>query len=147
MRRRRLTTVKRRACRDHGGILGRAPEDWIAQPDCRRRHPTARAQPRRADGRTGCRGRHRRAPVPRGVDYLVAGGKEVSLSELPSGYSAPANASILGIPLFAIVAIAVVAVTAVALRQTRFGRQIYAVGSNPEAAAMLGIPSSAVVFV
>ena len=33
------------------------------------------------------------------------------------------------------------------LRSTRFGRQVYAVGSNPEAAAILGIPSRLVVFV
>ena len=33
------------------------------------------------------------------------------------------------------------------LRWTRFGRQFYAVGSNPEAAAILGIPSRLVVFV
>ena len=30
--------------------------------------------------------------------------------------------------------------------RTRFGRQVYAVGSNPEAAAVLGIPSRLVVF-
>ena len=35
----------------------------------------------------------------------------------------------------------------VLLRWTRFGRQVYAVGSNPEAAAILGIPSRLVVFV
>ena len=33
----------------------------------------------------------------------------------------------------------------VVLRWTRFGRQVYAVGSNPEAAAILGIPSRLVV--
>ena len=40
-----------------------------------------------------------------------------------------------------------VAVGSVVLRWTRFGRQLYAVGSNPEAAAILGIPSRRVVFV
>jgi rhamnose transport system permease protein len=33
------------------------------------------------------------------------------------------------------------------LRWTRFGRQVYAVGSNPEAASILGIPARRVVFV
>jgi len=32
------------------------------------------------------------------------------------------------------------------LRQTRFGRQVYAIGSNPEGAAVLGIRSRLVVF-
>src|SRR5450756_2517046 len=39
-----------------------------------------------------------------------------------------------------------VVVGSVVLRSTRFGRQVYAVGSNPEAAAILGIPSRLVVF-
>ena len=33
------------------------------------------------------------------------------------------------------------------LRQTRFGRSVYAIGSNPEAAAILGIRSGLVTFV
>ena len=37
-------------------------------------------------------------------------------------------------------------IASVVLRSTRFGRQVYAVGSNPEAAAILGIPSRLVVF-
>ena len=39
------------------------------------------------------------------------------------------------------------AIGTVLLRLTRFGRQVYAVGSNPEAAAILGIRSRLVVFV
>jgi len=39
-----------------------------------------------------------------------------------------------------------VVIGSVVLRSTRFGRQVYAVGSNPEAAAILGIPSRLVVF-
>ena len=85
--------------------------------------------------------------IYRGLDYLIAGGKEVSLSELPAGYTAPASTSIAGIPLFAVIAIILVVVAAWTLRQTRFGRQIYAVGSNPDAATTLGIPSRFVVFV
>ena len=45
-----------------------------------------------------------------------------------------------------VVAIVVVAIFTVVLRWTRFGRQVYAVGSNPEAAAIIGIPSRRVVF-
>ena len=45
-----------------------------------------------------------------------------------------------------IVAVVVVVVASVVLRWTRFGRQVYAVGSNPEAAAILGIPARGVVF-
>jgi rhamnose transport system permease protein len=84
--------------------------------------------------------------VYRGVTFLLAGGRQVSLSDLPPEYINLARATLLGIPLYVILAVLVVAVASVALQQTRFGRQVYAVGSNPEAAAILGIRSRAVVF-
>jgi len=83
----------------------------------------------------------------RGFTYLLAGGKQVTLTELPPGYTDAARASIAGIPLFVLIAIAVVVVVSLVLRQTTFGRQVYAVGSNPEAAAVLGIRRGVVVFV
>ena len=85
--------------------------------------------------------------IYRGLDFLVAGGHEVNLSELPRGYSDPATQTFLGIPLFVLVVIGVVAVMALVMRSTRFGRQVYAVGSNPEAATIIGIRSRWVVFV
>ena len=57
-----------------------------------------------------------------------------------------ATDSVLGIPLFVIVAVVIVAAVALMLWKTRFGRQIYAVGSNAEAAAILGIHSRTVTF-
>lgn len=83
----------------------------------------------------------------RGVDYLVAGSHQVPLAGLPAGFTDAARDDILGIPIFVLVAVMVVAIGSVILRSTRFGRQVYAVGSNPEAAAILGIPSRLVVFV
>jgi rhamnose transport system permease protein len=83
----------------------------------------------------------------RGVDYLVAGSHQVPLAGLPDGFTDAARDSILGIPVFVVVAVVVVAIGSVVLRSTRFGRQVYAVGSNPEAAAVLGIPARWVVFV
>jgi rhamnose transport system permease protein len=84
--------------------------------------------------------------VFRGVDYLIAGSHQVPLAGLPPGFSETAQASVLGIPLFVVVTLVVVVIGSVILRSTRFGRQLYAVGSNPEAAAILGIPSRSVVF-
>jgi rhamnose transport system permease protein len=82
----------------------------------------------------------------RGVDYLIAGAHEVPLSGLPPGFTDAARDSLLGIPMFVLVAVGVVLIGTVVMRWTKFGRQIYAVGSNPEAAAILGIPSRLVVF-
>ena len=78
----------------------------------------------------------------RGIDYLVAGPHQVPVAALPPALRRkPRSRTILGIPLFVLIAVVIAAIGTVLLRWTRFGRQIYAVGSNPEAAAILGIPS------
>jgi rhamnose transport system permease protein len=83
----------------------------------------------------------------RGIDYLVAGSHQVPLAGLPPGFTDAAHASILGVPSFVVIALVIVVIGSVILRSTRFGRQLYAVGSNPEAAAILGIPARLVVFI
>jgi rhamnose transport system permease protein len=84
--------------------------------------------------------------IYRGLDFFVAGGHEVNLADLPPGYSDPASQTLLGIPYFVIAAIVVVVVVALLMRLTRFGRQLYAVGSNAEAASIIGIHSRVAVF-
>lgn len=84
--------------------------------------------------------------VFRGIDYFVAGSHQVPVASLPEGFADPAQGDVLGIPIFVLVVIVIVAVGMVILRSSRYGRQLYAVGSNPEAAAILGIPSKRVVF-
>ena len=78
----------------------------------------------------------------RGILYVIAGPDQVPLAGLPEGFTDLSRADIFGIPVFG-----VVVVGSLLLRSTRFGRQVYAVGSNPEAAAIMGIPSRLVVFV
>jgi rhamnose transport system permease protein len=82
----------------------------------------------------------------RGVDYFVAGSHEVPFAGLPDGFTDAAHSDVFGIPVFVIIVIAIVVLGSVILRSTRYGRHLYAVGSNPEAAAVLGIPSRLVVF-
>lgn len=84
--------------------------------------------------------------VFRGIDYFIAGSHQVPLAGLPEGFTDPARGAILGIPTFVLLTIVVVTIGTTVLRSSRFGRQLYAVGSNPEAAAILGIPSRRVVF-
>jgi rhamnose transport system permease protein len=82
----------------------------------------------------------------RGLDFFVAGGHEVNLADLPAGYSDAATQAFFGVPLFVILAIIVVVVVALVMRLTPFGRQVYAVGSNAEAALIIGIRSRLVIF-
>ena len=84
--------------------------------------------------------------IYRGFAYVIAGGGQISLSDLPAEYIALARASVLGIPLYVVVAAVLTLMVSIYLRQTRFGRQVYAIGSNPEGAAVLGIRSRLVVF-
>ena len=83
----------------------------------------------------------------RGIDYIIAGPDQVPLAGLPEGFTDISRADLFGIPVFVLGTIAIVIVGSVLLRSTRFGRQIYAVGSNPEAAGILGIPSGRMIFV
>jgi rhamnose transport system permease protein len=82
----------------------------------------------------------------RGLCFVVANGKEINFNDLPDGYTNPASQAILGVPLFVILAVVVVAVMAVVLRYSILGRLFYAVGSNAEAAATIGIRSRSTVF-
>jgi rhamnose transport system permease protein len=77
--------------------------------------------------------------IYRGYTYLYAHGQQVTSTQLPSWMLNFADASYLGIPSFVIIAVIVVAIGAVVLRSTTWGRQLYAIGSNPEAARFYGL--------
>jgi rhamnose transport system permease protein len=78
--------------------------------------------------------------IVRGIFNYLAGGITVTADQLPSFFSEVGSGSLLGIPyLFLIAAIAAVLMTLV-LRYRRWGRDLYAIGSNPPAAKRVGIP-------
>jgi rhamnose transport system permease protein len=84
--------------------------------------------------------------VYRGFDSLIASGKQVSSSTVPDSYAALASSRVLGIPLMVLVALVIGLVVGLFLRYRRSGRQLYAVGSNPDAAHAAGIKSRRLVF-
>jgi rhamnose transport system permease protein len=84
--------------------------------------------------------------VYRGLDFVVAGGTQVSASDVPDSYLSLATTQILGIPALILFAAAIALIFAYLLRSTRSGRQLYAIGSNPEAARLAGIGSNLLVF-
>jgi len=76
----------------------------------------------------------------RGMIFIL-GGKQIDNSLIPKSLirlSQP-KASIIGIPYTVLIAIAVTVMVAVFLKRTRIGREIYATGSNVEAAKLRGI--------
>jgi rhamnose transport system permease protein len=77
--------------------------------------------------------------VYRGLTYIIANGAWVSAHQMNSGFKAIAFGSFLGINSLVWVAIIVFLLGAAVLGWTRFGRMIYSVGSNPEAARVTGV--------
>ncbi len=84
--------------------------------------------------------------VYRGVVFAIGGGDLITASEVPSTFRQIALARPWGVPAPIIVAAAVTLVFAYLLRYSRFGRALYAVGSNPEAALLAGLPARRLVF-
>jgi ribose transport system permease protein len=85
--------------------------------------------------------------IARGATLTVAGGKPVSLSlETKQQLNWLGNGEILGVPVSFLVFIALAIVAWFVLRHTTFGRYIYAVGDNREAARLSGIPTKRVIF-
>ena len=84
--------------------------------------------------------------IYRGLAFLAAGGKQVTLTDLPHGYTDPATQLVMGVPLFVVIAVVITIVVGIFMRQTEAGRQVYAVGSNPEAATIQGIRTGTVIF-
>lgn len=84
--------------------------------------------------------------VFRGVDYWIASGKQVVVADVPESYRDIAMTRVSGVPTPIIFAAGIALLVAYALRYTRVGRQLYAIGSNPDAARLAGIRSGRLVF-
>jgi rhamnose transport system permease protein len=84
--------------------------------------------------------------IVRGIDILIVGGNEVIAQTLPGGFTAIPRAGLGGLPYLAIVIAAVIGAGAYYLRSYRSGRELYAIGSSPEAARLAGIPVGRRVF-
>jgi len=83
----------------------------------------------------------------RGIDVLLVGGGQVVASSLPNAFIDIPKKTFLGVPVLAIVIAFVIAVAAYYLRSFCSGCDLYAIGSNPDAALLAGIPSGRRVWV
>jgi rhamnose transport system permease protein len=84
--------------------------------------------------------------VIRGVDSLFVNGNTVDASSVPSAFTAVGYRTILGVPWLAIIVAVIVAATGYAMRSFRSSRELYAIGSNPDAAVLAGVPVGRRVF-
>ena len=84
--------------------------------------------------------------VIRGIDGVIVNGERIDPESIPSSFTAVGYKNFLGIPWLAIIVAVVVAVVGYAMRSFRASRDLYAIGSNPDAAALAGIPIARRVF-
>jgi rhamnose transport system permease protein len=82
----------------------------------------------------------------RGIDGAWAGGNQVNASMLPNSFNKIGYGTIAGVPYLGIIGIAAVAVATYAMRSFRTARDFYAIGSDPDAARLAGIPVGRRVF-
>jgi rhamnose transport system permease protein len=82
----------------------------------------------------------------RGIDYSWASGEQINAGDMPAGFLRLGTLSILGVPVLALMALAVVLAAGWLLGSYRAGRELYAIGSNPDAARLSGIPVGRRIF-
>jgi rhamnose transport system permease protein len=75
----------------------------------------------------------------RGVSFFWAGGQQINADKLPASFLDFGTASILGIPWLVLIALVVLVIAGIVLRSYRAGRELYAMGSSPQAAKLAGI--------
>ncbi len=78
--------------------------------------------------------------VYRGAVLTWAGSDRVNAGDLPDGFLDLGTASVLRIPVLTIIALAVLAAVGYFLHSHRAGRELYAIGSDPDAAVLYGLP-------
>lgn len=78
--------------------------------------------------------------VYRGINNAWAGGREYFSGDRPESFGNLSVDTVLGFPIITLIALAVLVVLAIFLAATRSGRDFYAIGSDPLAATLFGIP-------
>jgi rhamnose transport system permease protein len=84
--------------------------------------------------------------IYRGLVFFYSGGTWINSFELPKSFKVLSKGTPLGVPNMVIYAIIVAVVVYYFLNYTRTGRNIYAVGGNPDAAGVAGIHTQRILF-
>jgi rhamnose transport system permease protein len=83
----------------------------------------------------------------RGLTFIISDAKQIDRQFVPSALKAMSTTSpILGIPWIIFMALGVALATYWFAHHTRVGRQVFALGSNPSAAPLRGIPATSVTL-
>ncbi|MDA8370480.1 MAG: ABC transporter permease [Nocardiopsaceae bacterium] len=82
----------------------------------------------------------------RGIGHWWAAGEQINAADMPDTFLGLGRVAVLNIPAPALIALAVVLTAGWYLGSYRSGRELYAVGSDPQAARLVGIPVDRRVF-
>jgi rhamnose transport system permease protein len=77
--------------------------------------------------------------VIRGIDFAWAHGRQINAADMPDGFLSIGSSSVLGVPVLPLFTVAVLIAVGYFMRSARSGRELYAIGSNPDAAVLAGI--------
>ncbi len=80
----------------------------------------------------------------RGVGLLITNG--ATISGLPDAFTDFSRANFLGLPLLFWMVVLIAVPAYVLLQHSRWGRYLYAIGSNPEAARLTGVNVKAMIY-
>ncbi len=83
----------------------------------------------------------------RGLAFLWTDGRQINAETLPDPFLNLGTDSIAGVPILVIIALVVLLLVGGWLRDYRAGRELYAIGSNPEGARLAGVRSERRVVV
>lgn len=84
--------------------------------------------------------------IYRGMVFLYSGGTWINAFEMSSSFKQLSKGTPLGIPNLIIFAMIVAVIVYYFLNYVRTGRNLYAIGSNPDAAVYAGIPKQRLIF-
>ena len=83
----------------------------------------------------------------RGLAFLWTDGTQINAETLPDSFLNLGTDSIAGVPILVIIALIVLLVVGQWLRDYRAGRELYAIGSNPDGARLAGVRSDRRVLI
>ena len=84
--------------------------------------------------------------IARGVTLTYTDAKPIRAGAAANDVAWIGNGTFVGLPVPFLLFLGLAAIAWFVLRHTTFGRQVYAVGDNPEAARLSGIPTRRVLF-
>jgi rhamnose transport system permease protein len=82
----------------------------------------------------------------RGLDAIFVNGIQINPSSIPNSFLAVGYETILGVPWIFVIAAILVLLVGYVMRAFRPARDLYAIGSDPDAAVLAGVPARRRVF-